>query len=154
MKKKEDHRTDFRTLTRAEEEVMQILWELGEGLVYDVLERLPEPKPAYNTVSTIIRILEQKGFTGHRAYGRTHVYYPVVSKKDYTRSYFKNMISGYFGNSYKALASFFAGEEELGLHELEEIRKLIDKEIAQRTTNTESRTPKTENQDQGHERDH
>ena len=129
MKKKENNGKDFRGLTRAEEEVMQILWDLGEGLVHDVLEKLPEPKPAYNTVSTIIRILEQKGFAGHKAYGRTYVYYPLVSKQDYTRSYFKNMISGYFGNSYKALASFFASAEEIGIKELEEIRRLIEQEI-------------------------
>ena len=108
---------------------MQILWEIGEGLVHDVLERVPEPKPAYNTVSTIIRILEQKGFADHKAFGRTYVYFPLVSKKDYTRSYFRNMISGYFGNSYKTLASFFASEEDLELKELEEIRSMIDKEI-------------------------
>jgi predicted transcriptional regulator len=139
MKEKKKSEEEFRGLTRAEEEVMQVLWELGEGLVHDVLERFPEPRPAYNTVSTIIRILEQKGFADHRAYGRTYVYFPVVSKKDYARSYFRNMISGYFGNSYKALASFFAGEEELGLKELEEIRKLIDNEIEDRTTKTENR---------------
>ena len=129
MKEKKKIVEEFRVLTRAEEEVMQVLWELGEGLVHDVLQRFPEPKPAYNTVSTIIRILEQKGFADHKAYGRTYVYFPLVSKKDYTRSYFKNMISGYFGNSYKALASFFASEEELGLKELEEIRNMIDIEI-------------------------
>lgn len=129
MKKRANDKDVFRGLTRAEEEVMQVLWELGEGLVHDVLERMPVPKPAYNTVSTIIRILEQKGFAGHRAFGRTHVYFPVISKKEYTRSYFKNMVSGYFGNSYKTLASFFASEEEVGIKELEEIRGLIDKEI-------------------------
>jgi len=129
MKSKANKAKEFRGLTRAEEEVMQILWEIGEGLVHDVLERVPEPKPAYNTVSTIIRILEQKGFADHKAFGRTYVYFPLVSKKDYTRSYFRNMISGYFGNSYKTLASFFASEEDLELKELEEIRSMIDKEI-------------------------
>ena len=139
MKEKKKSEEEFRGLTRAEEEVMQILWTLVEGLVHDVLERLPEPRPAYNTVSTIIRILEQKGFADHRAYGRTHVYFPLVSKKDYTRSYFRNMVSGYFGNSYKALASFFASEEEIGLHELEEIRKLIDLEIENRKPTSDNR---------------
>jgi BlaI family penicillinase repressor len=144
MKEKKNNSEEFRGLTRAEEEVMQVLWELGEGLVHDVLQRFPEPRPAYNTVSTIIRILEQKGFADHRAYGRTYVYYPLVTRKEYTRSYFRNMVSGYFGNSYKALASFFASEEELGLKELEEIRKLIDNEIEQRTTNIEH--PNSKNQ--------
>jgi len=139
MKKIENKEREFRGLTRAEEEVMQILWEIGEGLVHDVLDRLPDPKPAYNTVSTIIRILEQKGFAGHKAYGRTHLYFPLVEKKEYTRSYFKNMVSGYFGNSYKALASFFAGEEDLKIQELEEIRKLIDQEIEGRKENAKKR---------------
>jgi predicted transcriptional regulator len=143
MAKKENNGNEFRGLTRAEEEVMQILWDLGEGLVHDVLEKLPEPKPAYNTVSTVIRILEQKGFAGHKAYGRTYVYFPLVSKKDYTRSYFRNMVSGYFGNSYKALASFFASEEELGLKELEEIRNMIDKEIKNQRSKIKDSSPKT-----------
>jgi BlaI family transcriptional regulator, penicillinase repressor len=143
MAKKENNGNEFRGLTRAEEEVMQILWDLGEGLVHDVLEKLPEPKPAYNTVSTVIRILEQKGFADHKAYGRTYVYFPLVSKKDYTRSYFRNMISGYFGNSYKALASFFASEEELGLKELEEIRNMIDKEIKNQRSKIKDSAPKT-----------
>jgi len=129
MKKKENIGNDFRGLTRAEEEVMQILWELGEGLVHDVLERLPEPKPAYNTVSTIIRILEQKGFAGHRAYGRTYVYFPLITRKEYTRSYFRNMVENHFGNSYRSLASFFAGDGNLKLKDLEEIRAMIDQEI-------------------------
>ena len=129
MKKGDKTGEEFRELTLAEEEVIRILWEMGEGMVRDMLDHFPDPKPAYNTVSTIIRILEQKGFVNHRAYGRTYVYYPLITKKEYTRSYFRNMVSGYFGNSYKALASFFTREEDLGLKELEEIRRLIDDEI-------------------------
>jgi BlaI family transcriptional regulator, penicillinase repressor len=116
-------------LTRAEEEVMQILWEIEKGMIHDLLGKFPEPKPAYNTVSTIIRILEQKGFVGHKAYGRTYEYFPVVSKKDYTKFSFRGLMSNYFGNSYKSLASFFATEEKLSLKELEEIRKTINEEI-------------------------
>jgi len=116
-------------LTRAEEEVMQILWKLEKGMVNDMLEKFPEPKPAYNTVSTIVRILEQKGFVGHKAYGRTHEYFPVISKGDYTKSYFRNFVTNYFGNSYKSLASFFANEGKLSIKELEEIQKTIHKEI-------------------------
>ncbi|MEI7500333.1 MAG: BlaI/MecI/CopY family transcriptional regulator [Bacteroidota bacterium] len=117
------------TLTRAEEEVMQILWELEKGMVHDLLNRFPEPKPAYNTVSTIVRILEQKGFVAHKAYGRTHEYFPVISKKEYTKSSFRGFMTNYFGSSYKSLASFFATEEKLSLLELEEIQKTIDEEI-------------------------
>jgi BlaI family transcriptional regulator, penicillinase repressor len=116
-------------LTRAEEEVMQILWKIEKGMVHDILENFPEPKPAYNTVSTIIRILEQKGFAGHKAYGRTHEYFPVVSKTAYTKSSFRGFMTNYFGNSYKSLASFFTNEGQLSLKELEEIQRTIDKEI-------------------------
>ena len=120
---------NIRELTKAEEQIMQILWEKGASLVHDVLKEFPDPKPAYNTVSTIIRILEQKGFVDHKAYGRTHEYFPVISKKEYTKSYFRNFVSGYFGNSYKSLASFFATEEKLSIQELEEIRQMMDEEI-------------------------
>lgn len=117
------------TLTRAEEEVMQVLWEIEKGMVHAILEKFPDPKPAYNTVSTIVRILEQKGFVGHKAYGRTHEYYPVISKRDYTRSSFRGFMANYFGNSYKSLASFFASDEKLTIKDLEDIQRTIDEEI-------------------------
>ncbi|MCX6276646.1 MAG: BlaI/MecI/CopY family transcriptional regulator [Bacteroidetes bacterium] len=116
-------------LTRAEEEIMQILWEIEKGMVHDLLDKFPEPKPAYNTVSTIIRILEQKGFVEHKAYGRTHEYFPVISKKDYTKSSFRGFMTNYFGNSYKSLASFFTTEGKLSIMELEDIQNTIDEEI-------------------------
>jgi predicted transcriptional regulator len=116
-------------LTRAEEEVMQILWKIKKGMIHDLLRIFPEPKPAYTTVSTIIRILEQKGFVEHKAYGRTYEYFPVISKNDYTKYYFRNFVTNYFGNSYKSLASFFTTEGKLSVKELEEIRKTIHNEI-------------------------
>jgi predicted transcriptional regulator len=119
----------IRELTRAEEQVMQVLWKLEKGLVHDILEKFPKPKPAYNTVSTIIRILEQKGFVGHKAYGRTYEYYPLISKKEYAKSHFRNFIANYFGNSYPSLASFFTREEKLSLEELQEIQEMIKKQI-------------------------
>jgi len=118
-----------RELTRAEEQIMHILWEKGTGLVHDILKEFPYPKPAYNTVSTIIRILEQKGFIGHKAYGRTYEYFPLINKKEYTKTYFRSFVANYFGNSYKSVASFFTAEEELSVMELEEIRQLMDEEI-------------------------
>jgi BlaI family penicillinase repressor len=127
--KKNENNSYIRDLTRAEEQVMQILWDLGRGVVHDIIGKLPPPKPAYTTVSTIIRILEQKGFVGHKAYGRTHEYFPLISKKEYTRSYFRNFIANYFSNSYKTLTSFFTTEEKLTLEELEEIGKLVDQQI-------------------------
>lgn len=116
-------------LTRAEEEIMQILWDIEKGMVHDVLFKFFKPKPAYNTVSTIVRILEQKGFVGHKAYGHTHEYFPLISKADYTKSYLRNFVRNYFGNSYKSLASFFANEGNLSLNELEEIRHTIKEEL-------------------------
>ncbi len=119
---------NLRELTRAEEEVMQLLWKLQKGFVKDIMEHLPEPKPAYNTVSTIIRILETKGFVGHTAYGKTHEYYPLITKPEYTRFYFKNFLKGYFGGSFTGLVSFFAKEEDIDIKDLEKLLKDIQKE--------------------------
>lgn len=119
-------------LTRAEEEVMQILWSLGKGFVNDLLDHFPEPKPAYNTVSTIIRILEKKGFVDHKAYGKTHQYFPLVSKQDYTRHFMGNVVKGYFDNSLRKMVSFFTGEASMSMKEMEEIRKIIDQQIEQK----------------------
>jgi len=129
MKTGKNTKPAIRELTRAEEQVMQILWDLEKGMAGQVLEKFEEPKPAYNTVSTVIRILEQKGFVGHKAYGRTHEYFPLISKKEYTSMYFRNFVSNYFGNSYHSLVSFFAKDKSLSLKELEQIHQTIDKEI-------------------------
>jgi len=119
----------MKELTKAEEQIMQILWKLGKGFVHDILDKLSEPKPAYNTISTIVRILEKKKFVSYNAYGKTHQYYPLVSKKEYTRTYFKSFINNYFENSYPAMASFFAKDENLSLSDLEEIKKMMENEI-------------------------
>jgi predicted transcriptional regulator len=119
----------MKLLTKAEEQIMQVLWELDKGYVRDILDKLPLPKPAYNTVSTIIRILEKKGFVGYVASGKSHEYYPLIDKKVYRKNYFKGFIQNYFGNSYQALTSFFTNEQDLSLSELEELRQLLDNEI-------------------------
>ena len=119
----------MKKLTKAEEQIMQVLWDLDKGFVNDIVNLLPEPKPAYNTVSTIVRILEQKGFIAHKAYGRTHEYYPLVNKEDYSREYLNNFTRNYFSSSYKALASFFAQSENLSIKELEEIKLLVEAQI-------------------------
>ncbi len=119
----------MKKLTQAEEQIMQILWELKKGFVNDIVALLPEPKPAYTTVSTIVRILEQKGFIAHKAYGRTHEYFPLVSKENYSGEYLNNFTRNYFSNSYKALASFFAHGEDLSIRELEEIKLLVEEQI-------------------------
>jgi BlaI family transcriptional regulator, penicillinase repressor len=122
-------------LTRAEEEIMQILWQLGKGFVNDVLLLYPEPRPAYNTVSTIIRILEKKGFVGHNAFGKTHEYYPLLSKEDYTRQFMGTVVKGYFDNSLRKMVSFFTGDGTMSMKEMEEIRKIIDQQIEQKKAN-------------------
>jgi BlaI family transcriptional regulator, penicillinase repressor len=118
-------------LTRAEEEVMQILWKLEKGFVNDLLEHYGEPRPAYNTVSTIIRILEKKGYIGHHAFGKTHEYYPLIAKDDYSRRLMGSVVKGYFDNSYRKLVSFFTGDEQISVKEMEEMRKIIDDQIQQ-----------------------
>lgn len=125
----------MKELTKAEEQIMQILWTMEKGFVNDILEKLPLPKPAYNTVSTIVRILARKGFVGHTAYGKTHEYYPLVSKREYTKSYFKGFMNNYFENSYQALTSFFTKENNLSLKELEEIKRLMETEIKKQKEN-------------------
>ncbi|MHC1707192.1 MAG: BlaI/MecI/CopY family transcriptional regulator [Bacteroidales bacterium] len=122
----------MKELTKAEEQVMQILWKIKKGFVNDIIALIPEPKPAYNTISTIVRILEQKGFVDHKAYGRTHEYYPVISKKKYTQAYLRHFVGNYFDNSYPSLASFFMREESLSLKEMEEIHKLMEEAIHNR----------------------
>jgi predicted transcriptional regulator len=119
----------MKELTRAEEQIMQVLWRLGKGFVKDIVDELPEPKPAYNTVSTIVRILEKKGFVSHQAYGKTHEYYPLTSKDEYKKSYLQSFIKRYFGNSFQEMVSFFASDRDISLEELEEIRKLLNQEI-------------------------
>ena len=116
-------------LTRAEEQVMQFLWEMGEGMTKDVISRFPEPKPAYNTVSTVIRVLEKKGFVEHKAYGKTHVYYPVVEKEAYVSIQFMGFMKDYFNNSFPRMAAFFAREKNIDISEMEEILKMTEKEI-------------------------
>src|SRR6187455_872873 len=114
---------DLKALTKAEDQVMQILWDLKSGFVKDIIEQMPEPKPAYNTISTIVRILETKGFVDHKAYGKTHEYFPLISKEKYTKFYLNNMLKGYFDGSFQNLVSFFAKENDMSASDIE---KLLD----------------------------
>jgi len=118
---------EIKELTRAEEQLMQVLWQLEKGFVKDVIEQLPEPKPAYNTVSTIIRILETKGFVGHTAYGKSHEYFPIIRKDEYQNFATDKLMSGYFDNSVKHMFSYFVKKEKIDLKEADEIMKLIEK---------------------------
>lgn len=118
---------DIKDLTKAEEQLMQILWQIEKGFVKDVMDFLPEPKPAYNTVSTIIRILEVKGFIGHEAFGKSHQYFPLISREDYKRHATEKLLGSYFGNSVERMFSFFVKEEKLDLSDVDEILKMISK---------------------------
>jgi BlaI family penicillinase repressor len=117
---------NIKELTKAEEQVMQILWQLNEAIVKDIIEKMNEPKPAYNTVSTVVRVLEGKGFIDHKAYGNSHVYFPLITEAQYRKFTFDKMMSSYFSNSYESLVSFIANEKKLGLKELDELTKLIE----------------------------
>jgi predicted transcriptional regulator len=114
----------MKKLTTSEEQIMQILWDLEKAFVKDIIAFLPEPKPPYNTVSSVVRILERKGFVSYNAYGHTHEYFPVISRDTYKKFYVKDAVKNYFGNSFQQMVSFFAKEEELTLDELQ---RLIEK---------------------------
>ncbi|SOE23124.1 Predicted transcriptional regulator [Spirosomataceae bacterium TFI 002] len=117
---------EIRDLTKAEEEIMQVMWDLEKGFVKDVIEKLPEPKPAYNTVSTIIRILETKGFIDHNAYGKSYEYYPIVSRDEYRQFAANKLVSSYFDNSLSQMLSFFAKKEKINLKEADKIFKILE----------------------------
>jgi len=116
-------------LTKAEEQVMQMLWDMGEGLVKDIRDRFEEPRPARNTVSTVVRVLEKKGFVGHRAYGNVYVYYPLITKSEYSKGQLFGLMESYFNNSFPAMASFFVKEKDLTVKELDELLDNTRKEL-------------------------
>ena len=116
-----------RQLTKAEEQFMQVLWTLKEASVKEIIEQLPNPKPAYNTVSTIIRILETKNIVAHKPRGRGYIYYPLIKKTDYTNQSLHKLMDGYFGGSFKSMVSFFVKKNDIDINELESIMKEIEK---------------------------
>jgi len=117
-------------LTKAEEQVMQILWDMKDGLVKDIRDSFHDPKPARNTVSTVLRVLEKKGYVGHKVYGNVHLYHPLVSKSDYSKSQLFGLMEGYFNNSFPAMATFFAREKDLTVKELDELLEDTRKELS------------------------
>ncbi len=119
---------DIKELTHAEEEVMQILWKLRKAFIKEILDRFDEPRPAYSTVSTIIRILTEKGFVNYRAYGRTYQYFPVISKDDYRKARMGRFVRDYFSNSYRQMVSFFAQEDSITVKEMEDIMQMMKKD--------------------------
>ncbi|MCG6187782.1 BlaI/MecI/CopY family transcriptional regulator [Maribellus maritimus] len=119
----------MKELTKAEEQIMQLLWKQEKAFVKDIIDKIPEPKPAYNTVSTIIRILEKKGFVDHNAYGKTHEYFPLISRKEYTRSFMKNFMRNYFSGSFQEMVSFFAKEDNMSLADFDELAEDVKRDL-------------------------
>lgn len=111
----------MRELTKAEEQVMLILWEMKEAMVKEVIERMDPPKPAYNTVSTVIRVLEGKGFVSHKAIGNTHIYFTLISEAQYKHFAFDKVMHNYFENNYQSLVSFLVKEKNMDMNELDEL---------------------------------
>ncbi|MFD2563123.1 BlaI/MecI/CopY family transcriptional regulator [Aquimarina rubra] len=118
----------MKQLTKAEEEVMQLLWELNEGNVAAIIDKMPEPKPAYNTISTIIRILENKEFVSHRKEGKGYVYFPLVKKEEYSNQSLNKLMNNYFNGSFRNMVSFFVKKNDMNIEDLETILKEINKD--------------------------
>ena len=125
----------MKQLTKAEEQIMQILWHLKEGIVKQVVDGFDEPRPAYTTVATVLKVLEKKGFVDHKTIGNTHLFYPSVSKKDYTKFQFGSLLKDYFSGSFPKMATFFARENNLSIGELEEMMKIAEEELKNNKNN-------------------
>jgi predicted transcriptional regulator len=117
----------MKQLTKAEEEIMHVLWQLEKANVKEVINELPEPKPAYNTVSTIIRILENKGFVDYKKQGKGHIYFPLLKKQEYSNQSINNLVDNYFQGSFKSMVSFFVKKNDVDLKDMEAILKDINK---------------------------
>jgi predicted transcriptional regulator len=122
-------------LTAKEEEIMQVLWKLKRALVRDIMLELPKSDRPYTTVSSIVRILERKGFVNHKPYGKTHEYFPLVSKSDYRKRKFKGLLKEYFDNSLESVVSFLVKEEKIKPEEIEELTRIITRESVNKKPN-------------------
>lgn len=119
----------MKEITKAQEDILKAIWEIENGAVTDVLERLPDPKPAYTTVATVIKVLERKGYVAHRTYGKTHVYYALITRKEYADTIIKEAFTGFFNSSLNQLVSPFIKNREISLRELEDLKKMLESEI-------------------------
>lgn len=117
----------MKRLTKREEEVMSVIWDMGRALVNDITPRLPIPDLPYSTVSSIVRILEKKGFVDHKSYGRTHEYFPLISKEEYRNSQMKSFVKRYFDSSYQNVVSYFVNEKKLSAEDLKSLIEIIEK---------------------------
>jgi len=122
----------MKELTKAEEQIMQYLWKIEKGFLKDIVDQFAEPRPAYTTVSTVIRVLVKKGFISYNTYGKIHEYYPAVDKKDYSKRFLKSWIGDFFGSSNKKFVSFFMQDKDLDVSELEDLKKIIEDQIDNR----------------------
>ncbi len=118
----------MKQLTKAEEEVMRWLWQLEEANVATIIEKMPEPKPAYNTISTIVRILENKEFVGHRKQGKGYIYFPIIKKEEYSNQSINKLMNNYFNGSFRNMVSFFVKKNDMDIKDLEQILKELNKE--------------------------
>jgi len=119
----------MKEITKAQEEILKALWNIKDGAVSDILEILPDPKPAYNTVATVIKVLEKKGYVSHRTYGKTNVYFATISQQDYAQHLLKFTIKGLFNGSINQMVSFFVKNRDISLNELEELKEILENEI-------------------------
>jgi len=119
----------MKEITKAQEEILKAVWEIETGAVSDVVDRLSEPKPAYNTVATVIKVLESKGYIAHRTYGKTNVYYPLISKKEYAYHVAKEAFNGLFNGSLNQMVSSFVKNKDISVNELEELKQMLESEI-------------------------
>ncbi|MGN7720892.1 BlaI/MecI/CopY family transcriptional regulator [Chitinophaga sp. 22620] len=115
----------MKTLTKAEEQIMQVLWKLGPSFVKDMIEEMPEPRPHYNTISTLVKILVEKGFVSFKAYGKSHQYYALITKEEYSHKTVKNLVKGYFEGSFSNMVSFFVKEKDMSVSDLEKLLQQI-----------------------------
>ena len=114
------------TLTKAEEKIMKILWGIGQGFIKDIIEQYPDPKPPYNTVSTIVRVLVQKEIVGFTAYGNTHQYHPLITKEEYSKGQLSRLVKDYYNNSLTEVVNFFSESKNLNEKELDEVLKMLE----------------------------
>ncbi|NJK95352.1 MAG: BlaI/MecI/CopY family transcriptional regulator [Bacteroidales bacterium] len=122
----------MKELTKAEEQIMQILWEIKKGFIKDIADGFPDPKPANTTISTVVKILETKGFINHNVYGKIHEYYPAINKEAYTKAFMGNIVKNYFSNSYQKMVSFFARDKEVTIEEMEQMMNILKEEMQKR----------------------
>jgi BlaI family penicillinase repressor len=123
----------MKEITKAQAEILKALWKINEGAVSDVLDALQNSKPAYNTVATVIKVLEKKEYVSHKTFGKTNVYYPLVTENEYAKFVLKDTAKGFFNDSLNQMVSFFVKNKDLSINELEELKNMIEDEIKSKT---------------------